>query len=99
MQINPVGDNKINSFSKFISSEEPDKYLISSTFLLQSGLGFKISKMSQDLQLLHDFDVLIAVICIWVRNKTYINGYISINYVKHFLRYPHFIFYLTQILI
>ena len=66
---------------------------------MQSGFGFKISKMSQDLHPLHDFDVLIAVICIWERNKTYINGYISINYVKHFLRFPHFIFHLTRILI
>ena len=99
MQINSVGDNKIKSFSKFISSKLPDKYLISSTVLMQSGFSFKISKMSQDLHLLHDFDVLIAVICIWVRNKTYINGYISINYVKHFLRFPHLIFHLTRILI
>ena len=73
-----MGDSKINSSSRFISSKQPDKYLI---FFLQSGFSFKISKMSQDLHLLHDFDVLIAVICILVRNKTYINGYISINYV------------------
>ena len=28
MQINSVGDDKINSSSKFISSKQPDKYLI-----------------------------------------------------------------------
>ena len=64
---------------------------------MQSGFSFKISKMSQDLHLLHDFDVLIAVICIWVRNKTYINGYISINYVcQTFSPLPTFHFSFDQ---